>query len=422
MSDSQNPSSSAAPAQAPGPAPAPASTPAAAALPPTPKKIKPSLRSVLIMVVVALAGILLVLRAWNLWPFSNSVVTTDNAYVRGAVTVLAPQVNGYVTEVLVKDYEQVKAGQPLVRIDSRTYEAAVAQAQAQLANAQAQLANSDQAQAQNRATLGASRAGLAAVQAEAERSQAELKRVQELAERGSVSLNERDKVRATSRLATTNVAKAQADIEINQEKIKATTVGRDSLKAQVQMAEAQLRQAQINLDNTVVHAPSDGQVSEVSVRKGQYVAAGTQLMYVVPPTFWVVANYKETQTAHVQIGQVVSFSVDALGGTHLKGHVLEIAPATGSEFSVLKADNATGNFTKVVQRLPIKISIDEAQPEAARLRPGMSVIVRLDTAQKMEHPAQAGKGVEADLIQKTDEAPASPAVPVAPAAAEQAKP
>ena len=405
MSDSQNTSTSTTP---PSPPPAastsaPASPPAAAALPPTPKKIKPSLSSVLIMVVVALAGILLVLRAWNLWPFSSSVVTTDNAYVRGAVTVLAPQVNGYVTEVLVKDYEQVKAGQPLVRIDRRTYEASLAQAQAQLANAQAQLSNADQTQAQNRATLGASRAGLAAVQAEAERSQAELKRVQELAERGSVSLNERDKVRATSRLAATNVAKAQADIEINQEKIKATTVGRDSLKAQVQMAEAQLRQAQINLDNTVVHAPSDGQVSEVSVRKGQYVAAGTQLMYVVPPTFWVVANFKETQTAHVQIGQAVRFSVDALGGAQLKGHVQEIAPATGSEFSVLKADNATGNFTKVVQRLPIKISIDADQPEAARVRPGMSVIVRLDTKQKQEHSAQSQQAPVANSVQKTSE-------------------
>ena len=407
MSNSQNTSTSTPP---PSPAPAAATAapaapaaPAPAALPPTPKKIKPSLPSVLIMVVVALAGILLVLRAWNQWPFSSSVVTTDNAYVRGAVTVLAPQVNGYVTEVLVKDYEQVKAGQPLVRIDRRTYEASLAQAQAQLANALAQLSNADQTQAQNRATLGASRAGLAAVQAEAERSQAELKRVQELAERGSVSLNERDKVKATSRLAATNVAKAQADIEINQEKIKATTVGRDSLKAQVQMAEAQLHQAQINLDNTVVYAPSDGQVSEVSVRKGQYVAAGTQLLYVVPPTFWVVANYKETQTAHVQIGQQVSFSVDALGGVHLKGHVLEIAPATGSEFSVLKADNATGNFTKVVQRLPIKISIDEGQPEAARLRPGMSVIVRLDTAQKVERPAQAQQGVKPDLAANSAE-------------------
>ncbi|WP_182286954.1 HlyD family secretion protein [Comamonas testosteroni] len=409
MSDSENSNGGTAASASPAPAPAAAPSPS-----PSPKLIKPSLRSVLVMLAVALAGMLLVLRAWNLWPFNSSVVTTDNAYVRGAVTVLAPQVNGYVTEVLVKDYEQVKAGQPLVRIDSRSYEAAVAQAQAQLANAQAQLSNSEQTQAQNRATLSASRAGLAAVEAEAQRSQAELKRVQELAERGSVSLNERDKVRATSRLAATNVAKAQADIAINQEKIKATTVGRDSLKAQVQMAEALLRQAQINLDNTVVHAPSDGQVSEVSVRKGQYVAAGTRLMYVVPPTYWVVANYKETQTARVQIGQLVSFSVDALGGLRLKGHVLEIAPATGSEFSVLKADNATGNFTKVVQRLPIKIAIDEGQADAARLRPGMSVIVRLDTAQKVEHSAQNPQAIEADLAQKS-QAPAA-------SASEQAKP
>ena len=180
------------------------------------------------------------------------------------------------------------------------------------------------------------------------------------------------------------------------------------------MAEALLRQAQINLDNTVVHAPSDGQVSEVSVRKGQYVAAGTQLMYVVPPTYWVVANYKETQTARVQIGQVVSFSVDALGGLRLKGHVLEIAPATGSEFSVLKADNATGNFTKVVQRLPIKIAIDEGQADAARLRPGMSVIVRLDTGQKVEHSANTPQAIEVDLAQKSQ----APAV----SASEQAKP
>ena len=387
MSDSENSNggtaASASPAPAPAAAPSPSPSPS-----PSPKLIKPSLRSVLVMLVVALAGVLLVLRAWNLFPFAGTVVSTDNAYVRGAVTVLAPQVSGYVTEVLVQDYENVKAGQPLVRIDARTYEAAQAQAQAQLANARAQLANADQTQAQNRATLGASRAGLAAAQAESDRAAAELQRVQALSERGSVSLNERDKVRATARLASTNVAKAQADIEINAQKIKATTVNRASLEAQVQMAEAQLRQAQINLDNTVVHAPGDGQVSEVGVRRGQYVTAGSQLMYVVPHTLWVVANFKETQTAQVRIGQAVRFSVDALGGAHLTGRVLEIAPATGSEFSVLKADNATGNFTKVVQRLPVKIAIDPDQELAARLRAGMSVVVRLDTAQPEPQPAQ----------------------------------
>jgi multidrug resistance efflux pump len=359
----------------------PVPTPAAPGPSPTPKKTRPTLRSALVALVIAVAGILLVLRAWDLGPFHSHVISTDNAYVRGQVTVLAPQVNGYVTEVLVKDYEQVAAGQPLVRIDTRSYEAALALAQAQLANAQAQLANSDQTQAQNRAAQQASRAGLTAVGAEAERAQADLRRVEELAARGSVSLSERDRVRAAAKLAATNVDKAQADIAIAAEKIKATTVNRAALEAQVQMA-----QARINLDNTTVHAPADGQASDVSVRVGQYVAAGSQLLFVVPRQLWVTANFKETQMAHVRPGQAASFTVDALEGKRLTGKVLEIAPATGSEFSVLKADNATGNFTKVVQRLPVKIAIDPDQPLAERLRPGMSVVARIDTAPAREQP------------------------------------
>lgn len=382
MSTTSTPTPSAPPASAPTPPAAPAPGPS-----PTPKKERPTLRSALIAVAVGVVGITLVLRAWNVGPFQTADISTDNAYVRGQVTVLAPQVNGYVTEVLVKDYEHVTAGQPLVKIDTRSYEAALAQAQAQLANAKAQLANSTQTQSQNRASLGAKQATLTAAQAEAERAQAELRRVEELASRGSVSLNERDKVRATARLAASNVDKARADIAIGHETIKATSVNRDALEAAVQMAEAQVQQARINLDNTTVHAPSDGQVSEVTVRKGQYVAAGSQLLYVVPPQLWVVANFKETQTAHIRIGQPARFTVDALEGAQLTGSVLEMAPATGSEFTVLKADNATGNFTKVVQRLPVKIAIDAGQPDAARLRPGMSVIAHVDTTAAPTTPA-----------------------------------
>ena len=364
-----------------------APAPAAAAGPsPTPKKERPSLRSALLMAALAAVGIVLVLRAWNVGPFETSDISTDNAYVRGQVTVLAPQVNGYVTEVLVHDYEHVTVGQPLVHIDTRSYEAALAQAQAQLANARAQLANSAQTQSQNQAGLQVRQATLAAARAEAERARAELQRVEELAARGSVSLNERDKVRATARLAAANVAKAQGDIAIGQQSIKATTVNRDALEAAVQMAQAQVSQAQINLDNTTVRAPSDGQASEVSVRKGQYVAAGSQLLYVVPPQLWVIANFKETQTAQVRIGQPARFTVDGLNGATLTGKVLEMAPATGSEFSVLKADNATGNFTKVVQRLPVKIAIDADQPLAARLRPGMSVVAHVDTRAQKAQP------------------------------------
>ena len=364
-----------------------AATAAAASTPsPTPKKERPSVRSALLMTVVALLGIVLVLRAWHVGPFQTADISTDNAYVRGQITVLAPQVNGYVTEVLVKDYEHVRADQPLVKIDSRTYEAVLAQAQAQLANAQAQLANATQTQAQNHASLKAKQATLSATQAESERAQAELHRVEDLAQRGSVSLNERDKVRATARLAASNTDKARADIAIGQETIKATTVNRAALEAAVQMAQAQIHQAQINLDNTTVHAPSDGQVSEVSARQGQYVAAGSQLLYVVPPQLWVVANFKETQTAHVRVGQSAHFTVDGLDSAELTGKVLEIAPATGSEFTVLKADNATGNFTKVVQRLPVKIAIDADQALAQRLRAGMSVVAHVDTGSQGLQP------------------------------------
>ena len=331
------------------------------------------------MLVVALVGIGLVLWAWKLPPFASTTQRTDNAYVRGQITVLAPQVSGYVIEVNVADFGYVKQGDVLLRIDDRIYQEKVAQAQAQLDNARAQLANSDQTQAQNRANLGARKASLSAVAAESRRAGADLLRIEELAAKGSVSLRERDQSRATEQLAKANVDKAQADIHISEQAIKSTQVARASLEAQVKAAEAQLGLAKIDLENTVVRAPRDGQVSESSVRAGQYVAAGSQLLFLVPDKLWVVANFKETQTAHMHVGQPASFTVDGLEGRTFTGHIEQIAPATGSEFSVIKADNASGNFIKIVQRLPIRIAIDPGQVLAERLRPGMSVEAAVDT-------------------------------------------
>lgn len=329
---------------------------------------------------VALIAIVLILAAWNLGPFRTAVVETDNAYVRGAVTVLAPQVNGYVADVLVKDFQHVKAGQVLARIDDRIYRQRVEQVAGQRDLALAQLANAAQTKAQNVASLSAARADLEATRAEEGRAKSELARVQELAGRGSVSLNERDRVLTNTRLATANVRKAQAQIEIAGETIKATQVSRQALEAQVRTAEAQLALAKIDLDNTVIKAPRAGQVSEASVRLGQYVTAGSQLLFLVPDNLWVVANFKENQTWNMRIGQRASFAVDAFEGAVLVGRVEQLAPATGSEFSVLRPDNASGNFTKVVQRLPIRIAIDPGQALAQRLRPGMSVVVEVDTA------------------------------------------
>ncbi|WP_285314850.1 HlyD family secretion protein [Stenotrophomonas maltophilia] len=347
-----------------------------------PKYVKPRARSVVVMVVVALLGIALILRAWHLWPFTSSVMVTDNAYVRGQITVMAPQVNGYVTEVLVKDFQHVTQGEPLLRIDDRIYAQRVAQAQATLDSARAALANSDQSQAQNRAQIASARATLSAGQAELQRSRNETKRYEELAAQQLVSINDRDKFRTAQASAQASVQQSQAQIRIAEETLVSTQVARKSLEAQVESAQAQLELARIDLANTVIHAPRDGQISEASVRVGQYVAAGSQLLFLVPDTLWVVANYKEGQTWGMAIDQPATFSVDAFQGQVLRGRVQEIAPATGSEFSVLRPDNASGNFTKVVQRLPVRISINKGQKLAAQLRPGMSVIVRVDTRSK----------------------------------------
>ncbi|WP_305824208.1 HlyD family secretion protein [Massilia brevitalea] len=378
-----------------GSASAPASAAAAPATPatlePPPKKIRATPAAIGIMITVAAVGIALIMWAWHIGPFNSTRMSTDNAYVRGAVTVLSPQVNGYVADVLVKDFQYVKAGQELLRIDDRIYAERVRQAEGQLANAVAQLNNAEQTQAQNTASVGSARANLAAVEAERARAQAEQGRVEELAERGSVSLNERDRVRTTARLAAANVLKAQADIDIAQQRVKSTTVARGGLEAQVSMAEAALALAKIDLANTVVTAPRDGQVSEATVRRGQYVTAGSQLLFLVPDQLWVVANFKEGQTWRMRIGQPARFTVDAFEGAALTGHVEQIAPATGSEFSVLRPDNASGNFTKVVQRLPIRIAIDPGQELAKRLRPGMSVTAEVDTgAQPREAARPAG--------------------------------
>lgn len=320
-------------------------------------------RTILAVVVLVLGAVLAVLNAWNLWPFAGGVEVTDNAYVRGRTTVIAPQVSGYVVAVPVSDYAQVRAGQVLARIDDSTYRARVEQARASLAGAEAVLANNRQARASGDASLLGQGAAL-------ERAKADMVRVNELVKDGSVSIRERDQTRAA-------LAQAQAAAEVARQNIRTVDVGRAGLQAQVAVATAQLNAAQIDLDHTVIRAPETGQVGEIGVRLGQYVTNGTQMMSLVPVERWIIANYKEAQTAHMQPGQSATFRVDALAGAKFTGHVEQMSPAAGSEFSVLKPDNATGNFVKVPQRIGIRIAIDPGQAMAARLRPGMSVITRI---------------------------------------------
>lgn len=329
------------------------------------------------VVLLTLAAALAILAAWGLPPFGRGAVSTENAYVRGRTTVIAPQVSGYVTEVGVKDYETVAQGRMLVRIDDRIYAARVAQARANLAALQAQLANSRQARASRAAGLEGQGAALASAQAQLLRARADMARADDLVRDGSISVRERDQTLAALRAAEAQVRQARAAQEIARQDVITVDVGRGGLEAQGQAAAAQLRLAEIDLANTIVNAPEAGQVGEVGVRLGQYVTNGVQLVSLVPADRWVIANFKEAQTRGMAPGQRAILRVDALGGAKLNGRVERISPASGSEFAVLKPDNATGNFVKTPQRIGVRISIDPGQPLAAALRPGMSVEARV---------------------------------------------
>jgi multidrug resistance efflux pump len=362
-------------------------TPTAAETPPKPATPAPSgwrppgqsKVTVLAIVGVAVLGLLAILYAWRLPPFAGVREDTDNAYVRGRVTIISPQVNGYVTQVKVQDFAEVKAGQILATIDDRIYRARVAQAQANVAAQEAALQNSTQAQISRETATRSQDAVIATARAQLERARADMRRADALVADGSVSARERDETLATLLATEASLRQAQAGRAIGTQDVRTVVVGRSGLEAAVAAAKAALRLAEIDLDNTVIRAPVDGQLSEIGVRDGAYVTPGTQLLFLVPHDVWVIANFKEAQTREMRIGQPVQFSADALGSNEFHGHVQDLAPAAGSEFAVLRADNATGNFVKVAQRIAIRIAIDPGQALAPRLRPGMSVVVSVNT-------------------------------------------
>ncbi len=382
MTENNNPPPATAPA--PAPAPAAAATPAAA---PQPERRLQWL-STIAFAFVALLGVLIVLYAWRLPPFTSPVVTTENATVRGQVTVIGTQLSGYVVEVNVQDFMDVKAGQLLVRIDDRIYQQRYEQALAQLAAQEAALSNWAQQRASSEAGIAVSRAALANAEAQAKKAAADLNRVEQLVADGSLSQRELDQSRATEAQMAAALAQAKANVDIAQQGAQSVVVNKQALAAAVANAQAAVKAARIDLDNTRIVAPSDGQLGQVTVRQGAFVNSGSQLMAVVPRQLWVIANFKETQMNGVQEGQSATFHVDALDGAVLTGQVERISPATGSEFSVLPADNATGNYLKIAQRIPVRIRIDAGQANARRLVPGMSVVVSVDTSAVLNDSAE----------------------------------
>lgn len=344
--------------------------------------LRPQLRRPVIVAAIVLAtgAILAILSFWRLPPFDRGEVETDNAYIHGSTTSLAAQASGNVTEVRVTDYARVKAGDVLFQIDDRIYRARVEQARANLEAQEAQLANQVQARASRAAQVRAQQAALASTIAQRSRAQADMQRAARLVGDGSISIRERDQTHAGELQADASVRQAEAAVSVAHEDLRSVDVGRAALVAQVDAARAALHAAEVDLQYTVVTAPRDGQLGQVGVHVGQFVNVGSALATLVPQERWVIADFKETQTARIRAGQVATFSVDALAGEVFHGRVGTRAPATGSEFAVLKPDNATGNFVKVPQRIGILIEPDPNQRDIDRLAPGMSVVARISTA------------------------------------------
>jgi len=291
------------------------------------------------------------------WIYGLSHVSTDNAQVDGHIIPILPKVGGFVTEVRVDENNQVKQGDTLVVLDDRDYRVRLAQADADLGVALAAVSN--------KTRVGQAEAQVAQAQANAQKAQADLERLKPLADQDIVSKQQLDAAEAAARGADAALASAQASL-----------VGAD---ARVAAARAARDQAALNLSYTHITAPKSGVVSKRSVEVGQLVQAGQPLMSVVPlEDVWLTANLKETEVSDVKPGEPVEFTVDAYPGLRFRGHVESLSPATGARFSLLPPDNATGNFTKVVQRLPVRVRPDKVDP-AHPLRPGMSVVVTITT-------------------------------------------
>lgn len=332
----------------------------------------------LIALLAGLCGLLIVLYAWHLPPFQSALPQTENAYIRGRVTSLAPQLSGYVASVGVQDFATVSAGQEIARLDDRQYRQKLAQAQATLASAQAAL--EIQKQSVHSAEAGLSSAQAAEQSAEAARDTAKSAwdRASALQSRGVTAQSSADESQLALRQAEAGVTQAESAIAVAREEVNGAKVGLAAKQAQIASAQAAVELAQIDLDNTVIRAPSAGRLGQVSVHVGQYVTAGTALVSHVAPEVWVIANFKETQLYGIRIGDRASFTVDAMRHKTFTGRVEAFSPATASEFSLLSSTNATGNFTKVPQRLPLRISIDPGQEWSEYLEPGLSVVVTVE--------------------------------------------
>jgi membrane fusion protein, multidrug efflux system len=376
---------------------------------PAPPPVKPAWQKYgtpLVVVLLAIAVIVTITHNWNSWEGGRVEQVTNDAYVRGDLTPLSTKVPGLVREVKVNDYQSVRKGDLLVQLDDDDYKAQVAQAAAGVEAAKAALENNrrqrelqdskiDRALAgidQANAQITAAQAGKEAVAADVTRTRAERSRQEALLKANSATQQKVEAAVADEQRFTAQAASRDADLvqartllRSNELAVEAERRGKSVLESQqaqlfadLHAKEAGLQVAQVNLGYTRIVAPADGTVGERQVRPGQLVAPGTQVMTFVQSLRWVQANFRETQLTNIKVGDTAEVRIDVYPGRVLTGRVLEIAPASGSQFALLPPDNATGNFTKVVQRVPVKIALDDSAV-TSQLRPGLSAVVTVKT-------------------------------------------
>jgi membrane fusion protein (multidrug efflux system) len=336
------------------------------------------------LIVAVLAAV--IAGAWygyTWWTVGRFMETTDDAYVGGDVTTMASKVAGFVDTIAVTDNQRVKAGDLLVKLDDRDYRAQLARAEASVAAQEAALANRDAAHRLQTAVVDQANAEIAAATAEATRSQYDLDRYRTLSAERYASLQRFEQADADYKKAAAVEHKMQAALRASRHQLDVIDTERRQIEAALVQAKAERDLAGLNLSYTEIRSPIDGVIGNRSARVGAYATVGTQLLSIVPAHgLWVDANFKESQLAQMSVGQTVEITADVMPGRTFRGRIESLAPATGAQFSVIPPENATGNFTKIVQRVPVRIVLEGGAGELGTLRPGLSVVARVDERER----------------------------------------
>jgi len=333
-----------------------------------------------VIFLLAVGALVLITTRWNRWESNARRQTTDDAYTQADLTPVAAKVSGYVTSMPVQDFERVRAGQLIVQIDQRDYVAAVDQLTASVNAAAATIEALKAQRSLQSANVEAAKATIAATSANVDQNERDLARQKRLLETGSSSTEATEKLQTTRAQLAAQLQQNRAQEMAAERQLAVLAAQQSQAEAALAAQKASLDLAKLNLGYTSIVAPQDGVIGQRQVKPGQFVPVGGQVTVLSPlPNVWVIANYKETQLTHMVAGQKAEIRVDTFPGRTMRGHVLAFAPGSGQVFSLLPPDNATGNFTKVVQRVAVKILIDDADGLTDRLRPGLSVVTTVET-------------------------------------------